>query len=70
MSDLQPSRRDPQLAELFSKRGAVKAVAEGLGISTAAVSRWPIVPAKRRADVARILGVDAEQVPVRQRRNA
>lgn len=62
----QPARRAPELAELFARRGAVKAVSEGLGISTAAVSKWRVVPAKRRADVARILGVALDAVPVRQ----
>lgn len=61
----QPERRSPELAELFARRGAVKAVAEGLRISTAAVSTWRYVPHSRRADVARILGVPVEAVPVR-----
>lgn len=61
----QPERRSPELAELFARRGAVKAVADGLGISTAAVSTWRVVPANRREDVARILGVPVEAVPVR-----
>jgi pyruvate kinase len=65
MPCLQPDRRSPELAELFARRGAVKAVAEGLGISTAAVSTWRVVPTNRREDVARILGVPIEAVPVR-----
>lgn len=65
MMSLQPQRRSPELAELFARRGAVKAVAEGLGISTAAVSTWRYVPASRRAEVARILNVPVEAVPVR-----
>jgi len=66
MIALSPSRRSPQLAELFARRGAVKAVAEGLGISTAAVSTWRYVPRSRREAVARILNVPIEAVPVRQ----
>lgn len=60
-----PARRAPELAELFARRGAVKAVAEGLGISTAAVSTWRVVPHNRREAVAKILGVAVEAVPVR-----
>lgn len=38
-------------------RGATKRVADGLGISTAAVSQWERVPRDRVAQVAAILGV-------------
>jgi pyruvate kinase len=65
MMNHAPARRAPQLAELFARRGAVKAVAEGLGISTAAVSTWRVVPHSRREAVAEILGVPVEAVPVR-----
>jgi DNA-binding transcriptional regulator YdaS (Cro superfamily) len=45
---------------LFSRRGGVKAAAEACGISPAAVSQWKKagIPAKRRAAVAQVLGVD------------
>jgi pyruvate kinase len=65
MMNHAPARRAPELAELFARRGAVKAVAEGLGISTAAVSTWRVVPHNRREAVAQILGVPVEAVPVR-----
>lgn len=72
--DLMPldleMRRAPALAELFARRGAVKAVAQGLNISTAAVSTWRYVPIKRREAVAEILGVPVEAVPVRAARAA
>lgn len=72
--DLMPldslPRRAPALVELFSRRGAVKAVAAGLGISTAAVSTWRYVPPKRRGAVAAILGVPVDAVPVRPARAA
>jgi pyruvate kinase len=65
---MNPKRaRAPELEELFSRRGAVKAVASGLGISTAAVSTWRHVPSNRREAVAAILGVPVEAVPIRQR---
>jgi pyruvate kinase len=38
-------------------RGATKRLAEGLGISTAAVSQWERVPRDRVVEAARILGV-------------
>ena len=65
MSEKSKRERSPELAELFARRGAVKAVAEGLGISTAAVSTWVYVPARRREAVASILGLPVEAVPVR-----
>lgn len=62
--------RDPALDELFARRGAITAVATGLGISTAAVSTWRYVPARRREAVARILGVEPDALPVRPRKAA
>ena len=38
-------------------RGATKRLAEGLGISAAAVSQWDRVPRDRVVEAARILGV-------------
>lgn len=42
---------------LYTTRGAVSAVARGLGISIAAVSQWKKrgIPPRRVADVARVL---------------
>lgn len=62
------AHRAPELHELLSRRGACKAISDGLRISTAAVSQWDYVPAARRADVARILGVPVEVVPIRPAR--
>lgn len=50
--------RDDDLDRLFQTRGAVKRVADGLGISTAAVSQWKRVPKDRVEQVAAILEVD------------
>ena len=49
--------RDQCLDRLMQIRGATKRVADGLGISTAAVSQWERVPRDRVAQVAAILGV-------------
>lgn len=49
--------RDGDLDRLFQTRGAVKRVADGLGISTAAVSQWKRVPKDRVEQVATILDV-------------
>lgn len=54
--------RDECLDRLFQIRGAVKRVAEGVGISTAAVSQWRRVPKDRVEQVASILGVAPEDV--------
>lgn len=50
--------RDAGLDRLFQTRGAVKRVANGLGISTAAVSQWKQVPRDRVEQVAAILQVE------------
>ncbi len=47
--------RDPPLAELLARRGAVTRIAAGLGISAAAVSQWQRVPAERVAELAALL---------------
>jgi pyruvate kinase len=49
--------RDQCLDRLMQIRGATKRLAEGLGISTAAVSQWERVPRDRVVQAARILGV-------------
>lgn len=54
--------RDPALDELFQRRGAVKRVADALGISTAAVSQWRKVPARRVPAVAKALGVAPDEL--------
>ncbi len=67
----KPKRaRAPELEELFARRGVVTRLASELGISTAAVSTWRAVPLKRAADVARILGVPVETLPVARRSEA
>jgi antitoxin CcdA len=57
LTGLSDAMRDPALQRLFSQRGTMKRVAEGLGISMAAVSAWRRVPEARRRQVAAILGV-------------
>lgn len=54
--------RDECLDRLFQIRGSVKRVAEGLGISTAAVSQWKRVPRERVTQVAEILEVPASEL--------
>jgi antitoxin CcdA len=60
--------REPALQRLFSQRGAVKRVADGLGISMAAVSAWRRVPPARVAQVAAILGVTEGELEGRDMR--
>ncbi|HEY4251225.1 MAG TPA: pyruvate kinase, partial [Roseomonas sp.] len=57
-----PSLRDPALEAILGQRGAVTRIAQGLGISTAAVSQWRRVPDDRVLEVARILGVTPQDV--------
>ncbi|HEY2416595.1 MAG TPA: Cro/CI family transcriptional regulator [Steroidobacteraceae bacterium] len=54
--------RDQCLYRLMQIRGATTRVAEGLGISTAAVSQWERVPRDRVMQVATILGVSPAEV--------
>lgn len=56
--------RHPVLVEIFEPRHPTKMVAEALGISTAAVSQWELIPADRAADVSRILGIPIDRLPV------
>jgi pyruvate kinase len=56
--------RDPNLTELLARRGAVTRIAAALEISTAAVSKWRRIPAKRAAQVAAALGVQVDALPV------
>jgi pyruvate kinase len=49
--------RDQCLERLMQIRGATKRLADGLGISTAAVSQWDRVPRDRVVRAAAILGV-------------
>ena len=49
--------RDLALEKLLSRRRAVKALSEALGISSAAVSQWKRVPKKRVHEVAAALNV-------------
>lgn len=55
-------QRDETLEGLLQIRGATKRIAEGLGISTAAVSQWQRVPEGRVEQVATILGIAPSQV--------
>lgn len=50
--------RDECLDRLLQIRGATKRLAEGLGISTAAISQWERVPKERVQRAAEILGVE------------
>jgi pyruvate kinase len=54
--------RDQCLDRLMQIRGATKRLAEGLGISTAAVSQWERVPRDRVVQAAAILGVSPEEL--------
>ena len=54
--------REDSLDRLFQTRGAVKRVAEGLNITTAAVSQWKRVPRTRVKEVAEILDVSPAEV--------
>jgi pyruvate kinase len=54
--------RDQCLDRLMQIRGATKRLADGLGISTAAVSQWERVPRDRVVQAARILGVSPEDL--------
>lgn len=60
--------RHPTLDDLFSRRGAVTKVARALDISTAAVSKWRVVPPRRVGLVAEALGVPADSLPTREAR--
>lgn len=54
--------RDDALDRLLQIRGAGKRIADGLGISTAAVSQWRRVPKDRVEQVAQILDVPAREI--------
>lgn len=54
--------RDETLDRLLQIRGATKRLAEGLGISTAAISQWERVPKDRVVRAAEILGVEPEEL--------
>lgn len=54
--------RDPILEEALSRRGAIKMIADRLGISIAAVSQWQRVPRGRLQAVAEITGIPADQL--------
>ncbi len=43
-------------------RGANKSIAEACGISTAAVSQWNRVPRRHVEAVARVTGIDPQQL--------
>lgn len=54
-------KRIPELTRLF-RRVKVKDLADGLGITTAAVYAWHEVPLDRIADIERISGLPREQL--------
>jgi pyruvate kinase len=54
--------RDQCLERLMQIRGATKRLADGLGISTAAVSQWDRVPRDRVVQAAAILGVSPREL--------
>jgi hypothetical protein len=62
--------RHETLEELFSRRGAIKAVAEACKIRSPAVSQWEYVPKDRVDAVAAALGVDPKELPTRPERKA
>jgi DNA-binding transcriptional regulator YdaS (Cro superfamily) len=45
-----------------AKRGLLAKVAQELGLSRAAVVKWPRVPAERLPDVERITGIPREKL--------
>ena len=54
--------RDPALEALLARRGTVKQIAAGLGISTAAVSQWKRIPEDRVAEIATLLNLPPESL--------
>jgi len=54
--------RDPALEDLLSRRGNVTRIAQGLGISPAAVSQWQRVPAERVTELSSLLGTPPQQL--------
>lgn len=52
--------RDPILADILSRKGAVKRLASACGVSHAAVSQWIRVPERHLQVVAREIGYDPE----------
>lgn len=54
--------REIVLAEIMMRRGANKAIAEGCGLSTSAVSQWKRVPKKHLETVASIVSVPASVI--------
>jgi pyruvate kinase len=54
--------RDPVLHEALQRRGAVTAIAQAAGISTAAVSQWRKVPAWWVLTVAEVTGYSPHEL--------
>lgn len=54
--------REPGLMLALEKAGGVRALGRGLGLAPQSVSGWPRVPRARLFEVARVTGLDPEQV--------
>ncbi len=54
--------RDPGLARAIQKAGSMRKLADKLGISQQAISRWRKVPAKRVIAIERTTGVPRERL--------
>lgn len=54
--------RDPILAELLAQRGMVTHLANGLGISKAAVAQWYSVPEQHIAAISKLLDIPQYQL--------
>ena len=54
--------RDPFLEEFLMRRNRTKEVADLLGISPAAVSRWTQVPAERAHAIASAFGIELSTI--------
>ena len=47
--------RNPRLHEICQRRGMTKDLAEACGLTAAAVSAWPAIPARHALTVSRVL---------------
>lgn len=54
--------RDPHFQELLMRRGRMKAIANALNISAAAVCRWRRIPAERVPAISAALGLSFHEL--------